>query len=261
FLRFRGQLLLAAGQIENVNRGLAFRVDESDLDVALVRAERKRDLAQQARKVLRDHLQKRGMTRGLVVEFQLRRHLYLEIGGMIQVAARVQQLLHRELLRYHVMEVGEEAFLLAGVKFDGPEYIGEMEAVDDDTGIVGIRSGAHNVHAPRRQNSGYVGKQARAVAGNHGQVEELPVGPQVQLHRVLIEIQGHLEVVANLLGQAGLQIALRQSFQELLQRVVLPWLNHRTDAIKQRGIDRGVVARFVHRAIHEVRCGHVELPQ
>ena len=32
-----------------------------------------------------------------------------------------------------------------------------------------------------------------------------------------------LEVIANLLGEAGLQVALRKAFKELLERVVLRW--------------------------------------
>ena len=77
----------------------------------------------------------------------------------------------------------------------------------------------------------------------------------------LSRLSGHLEVIANLLGQAGLQVALRQAFKELLQRIVLRGGNHGADAIEQRGIDGGVIADLVHRAVHEVGGGHVELPE
>ena len=80
-----------------------------------------------------------------------------------------------------------------------------------------------DVHAPGGQRAGHVGKQARAVAGDDGEVEELAVGAQVELDGVLVEVERHLEVIANLLGQAGLQIALRKAFEELLERVVLRW--------------------------------------
>ena len=59
-------------------------------------------------------------------------------------------------------------------------------------------------------------------------------------------------MIANLLGQAGLQVALRQAFKKLLQRVVLRRGNHGADAVEQRGIDGGVIARLVDRAVHEV---------
>ena len=60
-------------------------------------------------------------------------------------------------------------------------------------------------------------KRRRAVAGDDGQVEELAVGAQIELDGILVEIGGHLEVIADLLGQAGLQVALRQALEELLQ--------------------------------------------
>ena len=83
---------------------------------------------------------------------------------MVQVAAGVEQLLHWDLLRHHVVEVGEEAFLLAGVQLDGAEDVGELEAVDDDAGVVGEGAGLDDVHAPGGQGAGHVGKEAAAVA-------------------------------------------------------------------------------------------------
>ncbi len=71
-------------------------------------------------------------------------------------------------------------------------------------------------------------------------------GPQVELHGILVEVGGELEVVADLLGQAGLQIALRQAFEELPERVVLAGGNHGAEAVEQRGIDGGVIADLVH---------------
>ena len=157
--------------------------------------------------------------------------------------------------------IGEEPVLLAGVQLDGAEDVGEVEAVDDDAGIVGEGAGLDDVHAPGGQGSGHVGKEAGAVAGDDGEVEELAVGAQIELDGILVEVEGHLEVIANLLGQAGLQVALRKAFEELPQRVVLGGGNHGADAVEQGGIDGGVVADLVHGAVHEVGRGHVELPQ
>ena len=126
-------------------------------------------------------------------------------------------------MRHHIVKIGEEAVLLAGVQFQGVKNVGEVEAVHNHAGLVGESAGLDDVHAPGGQRSGHIGKQARAVAGDYGQVEELAVGAQVELDGILVEIERHLEVVADLLGEAGLQVALRQAFKELLQRVVLRW--------------------------------------
>ena len=161
------------------------------------------------------------------VELELGGHFDLEIGGMVEMAAGLEQLLDRDLLRDDIVDVGEEAVFLAGIELDGAEDVGELKAVDDDAGIVGVGAGADDVHAPCGQDAGHVGKEARAVAGDHGEVEELAVGAQIELDVVFVEIERHLEVIANLLGQAGLQVALRQAFEKLLERVVLrrrePW--------------------------------------
>ena len=57
------------------------------------RAEGQGDLAQQAGKVLGDHLQQRGVGRGFGVELQPRGDFDLEVGGVVQVAAGFEQLL------------------------------------------------------------------------------------------------------------------------------------------------------------------------
>ncbi len=72
-LGFVGELGVLAGEVEDVDGGFAFGVDERDLDVALVRAEGERDLAQQAGQVLGDDLQQRGVGRRLGVELEARR--------------------------------------------------------------------------------------------------------------------------------------------------------------------------------------------
>ena len=64
------------------------------------------------------------------------------------MAARLEQLLDRNFLRDHVVHVGEEAVFLGGVELEGAEDVGEMKAVDDDAGIVGVGAGADDVHAP-----------------------------------------------------------------------------------------------------------------
>src|SRR6185312_1792067 len=125
----------------------------------------------------------------------------------------------------------EEAFLFAGVQLDGAENIGEVEAIYDDPRLVGKSSGADDVHAPGSQRAGHVGKEAFAVAGDDGEVEEMARGAQVQLHRIAIKVLCHLEMAAYLLRKAGLQVALRKAFEELLQVVILRRGHHGTDAV------------------------------
>lgn len=60
-LGFGREFFVVAGEVEDVNGGFAFRVDERDFDVALMGREGERDLAQEAGHVLRDHLQKSGV--------------------------------------------------------------------------------------------------------------------------------------------------------------------------------------------------------
>ena len=67
------------------------------------------------------------------------------------------------------MQIGEEAVLLAGVEFEGAEDVGEVEAVDNDAGLVGESAGLDDVHAPGGQCSGHIGKEALAVAGDDGE--------------------------------------------------------------------------------------------
>ena len=84
----------------------------------------------------------------------------LEVGGVVHVAAGFKQLLDGDLLRDDIVEIGEEAVFLAGVELDGAEDVGELEAVDDDAGIVGEGAGLDDVHAPGGEGSGHVGKEA-----------------------------------------------------------------------------------------------------
>ena len=155
-------------------------------------------------------------------------------------------------MRDDFVDVREKAVLLGGVELEGAEEIGELKAVDDDAGIVGVGAGADDVHAPGGQDAGHIGKEPGAIAGDDGEVVELAAGAQIELHVVLVEVERHLEVIANLLGQAGLQIALRKAFEKLLERIVLRGGNHGADAVEEGGIDGGVIARLVDRAIHEV---------
>ncbi len=114
-----------------------------------------------------------------------------------------------------------------GVELDGAEGVSELEAVDDDALVVGECAGFDDVHAPGGECAGHVGEEAGAVADDDGEVEELAVGAEIELDGVFIEIEGELEVVADVLGQAGLQVALGEALEEALEGVVLarraPW--------------------------------------
>ena len=128
-------------------------------------------------------------------------------------------------------------------------------------GVVGEGAGLDDVHAPGGEGSGHVGKEAGAIAGDDGEVEELAVRAEVELDGVLGEVESHLEVMADLLGEAGLQIALGQAFKESPEGLDLGGRDHGADAVEQSGVDGGVVADLVHTAVHEVGGGHVELPE
>src|SRR5580698_4665451 len=119
---------------------------------------------------------------------------------MVEVTASLKQLLHGDFLRNNVMQIGEEAVFLAGVQFESVEDVGEVEGIDNDSGFVRESSGLDDVHAPGGEGSGNVCEEASAVAGNYGQVEELPVGAQVELDGVVGKVEGHLEMIADLLG-------------------------------------------------------------
>ena len=58
-LRFGREFFVAAGEVEDVDGGFAFGIDERDLDVALMSREGESDLAQKAGHILRDDLQQR----------------------------------------------------------------------------------------------------------------------------------------------------------------------------------------------------------
>src|SRR3984885_15831370 len=143
------------------------------------------------------------------------------------------------------MEVGEESVFLAGVELQGVEDVGEVEAVDDDSRFIGECAGLDNVHTPGGKGTGHVGKQAGTVAGDYREIEELAIGAQIELDGISFEIEGHLEVMTNLLGEAGLQVALGKAFEELAEGLILRGLNHGADAIQQRGVDGCVVADLV----------------
>jgi len=257
----RGELGAALGEVEDVDGGFAFGVDERDLDVALVGVEGEGDLAEQAGYVLRDDLEKGGVGGGFGVEGEARGDLDLDVGGVVEVFAGFEQLLDGDALGDDVVEVGEEAVFLAGVELDGAEDVSELEAVDDDAGIVGEGAGFDDVHAPGGEGSGDVGEEAAAVADDDGEVEELAVGTQVELDGIFVEVVGEEEVVADVLGEAGLEVALREAFKELFERGVLGRGDHGADAVEEGGVDGGVVADLIDGAVHEVGGGHVELPE
>jgi len=88
------------------------------------------------------------------------------------------------------------------------------------------------------------------------------MGAEVELDGVIVELGGHLEVIANLLGEAGLEVALGQALKEMAE-----WRHAGRQGTMERrrlsrvGIDGGMVANLVDRAVHEVGGGHVKLPE
>src|SRR5208337_1695849 len=126
----------------------------------------------------------------LGVELQPCGDLNLDAAGVVEMAARLKQLLDRDLLRNDVVEIFEEAVLLAGVQLDGAKDVSELEAVDDDACLVGECAGRDDVHAPGGEGTGHIGEEAGAVTGDDGEVEELTLGAKVELNWVLVEIGG-----------------------------------------------------------------------
>ncbi len=47
------------------------------------------------------------------------------------------------------------------------------------------------------------------------------MGSKIKLDGILVEVGGQLEMIADVLGKARLQVALRQAFEKLFERVVL----------------------------------------
>ena len=218
------------------------------------------DLAKKAGDVLGDDLEQCGVCGGLGVELEAGGDFNLQVGGVVQVAAGFEQLLHRNFLRDDVVKIGEEAVLLAGVELEGVEDVSKVEAVDDDAALIGVGAGLDDVHAPGGEGSGDVGKEAGAVAGDDGEIEELAVGVEVELDGILLEIECHLEVMADLLREAGLQIALGKAFEELSQGFVLRSGHHGAETVEEGWVNGGAVTDFVDGAVHEVGGGHIKLP-
>ena len=127
---------------------------------------------------------------GFGVELQASGDIDLEIGRVVEMAAGFEHGLDGNLARDDVVEIGEEAIALAGVEFDGAEDVSELEVINDNAGIVGEGSGLDDVHAPGGQGAGHVGKEACAVAGDDGEVEELAVRAQVKLDGIVAEAGG-----------------------------------------------------------------------
>ena len=123
-------------------------------------AEGEGDLAKQAGNILGDDLQQRRVGGGFGVELQAGGDFDFDVAGTGHVAARFEHLLDGNFLRDDVVKIFEEAVLLAGVQLDGAEDVGELEAVDDDAGIVGEGAGLDDVHAPGGEGAGDVGEEA-----------------------------------------------------------------------------------------------------
>src|SRR5579863_10495499 len=107
---------------------------------------------------------------------------------MIEVLARGEQLLDRGPLRNDIVKAEQESAGLAGIELEGAEGVGELEAVDDDAGVVGECVGLDDVHTPRSERTGDIGKEAAAVAGDDREIEKLAVRAQVELNRIAFEI-------------------------------------------------------------------------
>ena len=110
-----GEFGFLPGEVEDVDGGFAFCIDEGYFDVALVGAEGEGDLTEKTGNILGDNLEQRGVGGGLGIELEAGGDFNLEVRGVIQVAAGFEELLDGDLLRDDVVEVGEEAVFLAGL--------------------------------------------------------------------------------------------------------------------------------------------------
>ncbi len=78
--------------------------------------------------------------------------------------------------------------------------------------------------------------------------------------RIFGEVDRHFEVVANLVGQAGLEIALRESFEEGFELCDVVG-NEGGDAVEDGRVVLDVVADLIDAAVEEVGSADVELPE
>ena len=69
-----GKLRAGSGEIEDVDRFLPFRIDQRDFDITSETRERRTDIVEQSRPVLRDYFQQRAVLGRAVVETRARFH-------------------------------------------------------------------------------------------------------------------------------------------------------------------------------------------
>ena len=77
------ELLPAGREIKSVDRHLPFGLDQRDLDVAVLAGELGADAVKKSRLILRDHLDQGAVRGAVVVNFDLRLHLYLRRGVLL----------------------------------------------------------------------------------------------------------------------------------------------------------------------------------
>ena len=121
---------LKAG-IDKASNAVKVTLGPRGRNVALVRAQGQCNLSQQAGQVLRHHLQNRRMAAGLIVKLQLGGYVDLEVRGAVHMTPCIEKQFDRHLLRDHIVKIGEEAVLFAGVELNGAKDVSELEVIDD----------------------------------------------------------------------------------------------------------------------------------
>src|ERR1700747_2829402 len=96
-LLFTAQLRSARRKIENVNRGLPFRINQRNFDIAFLTRELRADAIEQAGLVLRNHLNQCAVRRTRVIKMNLRLYFHLRRAILFGSQAIAQHPLEIEL--------------------------------------------------------------------------------------------------------------------------------------------------------------------
>src|SRR5207302_5872208 len=117
FLVRSSQLCTPGRQVEDVNGGLAFGVDKSDLDIAFLVGQSGADPVQEAWTVLGNHLNQGAVGRRLVVEFDLRCDLHFGNAVFICTQPVAHQSIQVSLSAQDIADAALEALPLGKIYF------------------------------------------------------------------------------------------------------------------------------------------------
>jgi len=147
----RGELPALRGEIEHVDRLVAFGIDQRDFNVASQPRQHRTYLVQQSRMVLGDDFEQRAVCGRRIVEVDVRRNGHLGRSRPPGTLTALQQRLEPSLSAEHILEAFPEARNFTGIQFERAVQIREIKGVQNDAR--GIRKGIGfvDVHSPARE--------------------------------------------------------------------------------------------------------------